>query len=144
MRSVQINPSNPSVDADNPPAMPQNRRAHRAANDGVQPGAVSSSVCNADGLDGLSHRSSVGGRLQGLKRKKLFYTIREMSPGSSNLYVTNVSRSRTCSGEGKTFAELAKTSHGLARATANPGGFFMEINKVVSSASDFAIPNNRV
>jgi hypothetical protein len=30
----------------------------------------------------LSHRSSVGGRLQGLKHKWLFYTIREMGPVS--------------------------------------------------------------
>jgi hypothetical protein len=38
----------------------------------------------------LSHRSVVGGRLQGLKRKKVFYTIREKGPVSSNLYDTSM------------------------------------------------------
>jgi hypothetical protein len=43
-------------------------------------------------LDGLSHRSSVGGRLQGLKRKKVFYTIREMGLRSSRtVYRTGIS-----------------------------------------------------
>ena len=80
VRSVQISPSKPSLMPMTRQPCPKIAAAHRAANDGVQPGAVSSPVCNADGLDGLSHRSSVGGRLQGLKRKKVFYTIREMGP----------------------------------------------------------------
>src|SRR6266851_5172891 len=73
-------PIKPVINSDDPPAVPQYRSPHRAANDGVQSRAVSTPVCNADGFDCLGHRSSVSGRLQGLKRERSFYTIREMGP----------------------------------------------------------------
>src|ERR1700730_3032780 len=47
------------VNADDSPAMPHDGGANRAANDGVEPRAISAPVSDADGLNSWSHMSSV-------------------------------------------------------------------------------------
>jgi hypothetical protein len=66
----------------------------------------------------------VGGRLQGLKRKKVFYTIREKGPVSSNLYDTSMEAFLGMLGGSDDRFRFANDVDGLARVVANSGKLF--------------------
>jgi hypothetical protein len=83
----------------------------------------------------------VGGRLQGLKRKKLFYTIREMGSVSSSLRATTVDAFVDMFGDGDRL-KGEENLDGLAGFAGNLREAFLKSEKVVSSAADLAVLNN--
>src|SRR3984893_13746368 len=68
------------VNADDSPAMPHDGGANRAANDGVEPRAISAPVSDADGLNSWSHMSSIVRQATGPEAQGdiLHYSPREL------------------------------------------------------------------
>lgn len=83
----------------------------------------------------------MGGRLQGLKRKKLFYTIREMRPVSSSLDIMSEVLFLEIFGRPDRF-RVEHNLEDLSGGVDEQREAFSEVDKVISSASDFAVLRN--